>query len=81
MQEFVLSCCSTADLSAERLEARDVSYICFHYELDGEQLPDDLGKTVPFEVFYQIRCDFGCWCMVCAGIADRNDQEHHSQRG
>lgn len=57
MQEFVLSCCSTADLSAERFEARDVSYICFHYELDGEQLPDDLGKTVPFEVFYQKMAD------------------------
>ncbi|MBQ1272244.1 MAG: DegV family protein [Clostridia bacterium] len=57
MQEFVLSCCSTADLSAERFEARDVSYICFHYELDGEQLPDDLGKTVPFGVFYQKMAD------------------------
>ncbi len=53
MKDFVLSCCSTADLSAEHFAARDISYICFHYELDGREYPDDLGMTVPFDDFYR----------------------------
>ncbi len=53
MKDFVLSCCSTADLSAEHFAARDISYICFHYELDGREYPDDLGITVPFDDFYR----------------------------
>lgn len=51
---YVLSCCSTADLSAEHLKGRDIHYICFHYSLNGRQYPDDLGKTMPFDRFYQI---------------------------
>lgn len=54
---YVLSCCSTADLSQEHFLARDISYICFHYELDGVPYPDDLGKTVPFDRFYQAMVD------------------------
>lgn len=52
MKPYVLSCCSTADLSAEHFEKRDISYICFHYYLDGKCYPDDLGKTIPFDKFY-----------------------------
>ncbi|MBE5815145.1 MAG: DegV family protein [Clostridiales bacterium] len=53
MENFVLSCCSTADLSHDHFKARDISYICFHYELDGVPYPDDLGQTIPFDQFYQ----------------------------
>lgn len=53
MKDFVLSCCSTADLSARHFAARDISYICFHYELDGKEYPDDLGITVSFDDFYR----------------------------
>ena len=35
MADFVLSCCSTADLTKEHFQQRDISYICFHYALDG----------------------------------------------
>lgn len=49
---YVLSCCSTADLTKEHFLRRDIHYICFHYELDGVQYPDDLGQTVPFDQFY-----------------------------
>lgn len=55
--KFILSCCSTADLSKEHFEARDISYICFHYELDGVQYPDDLGQSMPFDKFYQAMVD------------------------
>lgn len=49
---YVLSCCSTADLTEEHFQKRNISYICFHYELDGVQYPDDLGKSMPFDKFY-----------------------------
>ena len=52
MSNFILSCCSTADLSKEHFEAIDVKYICFHYELDGVPYLDDLGQSIPFDEFY-----------------------------
>ena len=57
MHNYVLSCCSTADLAKEHFESRDISYICFHYFLDGKEYPDDLGQTMPFDQFYQAMVD------------------------
>ena len=57
MSEYILSCCSTADLTKEHFERRDIHYICFHYELDGVQYPDDLGQTMAFDKFYQAMVD------------------------
>lgn len=57
MHNYVLSCCSTADLSKEHFESRNISYICFHYFLDGKEYPDDLGQTIPFDKFYQAMVD------------------------
>ena len=51
---YVLSCCSTADLSKEHFEKRDIHYVCFHYHLDGVDYPDDLGQTIPFPKFYEM---------------------------
>ncbi len=53
MANYVLSCCSTADLTKEHFENRDIHYICFHYKLNGVDHPDDLGQTMPFEEFYK----------------------------
>ena len=52
MANYVLSCCSTADLTEEHLAQRDIHYICFHYMMDGVSYPDDLGKSMPFDKFY-----------------------------
>lgn len=52
MSEFIISCCSTADLSEEHFQKRGISYICFHYELDGKEYADDLGRSMPFDKFY-----------------------------
>ena len=49
---YILSCCSTADLSREHFEARGIHYVCFHYALDGVEYPDDLGQSIPFDEFY-----------------------------
>lgn len=53
MGDYIISCCSTADLAAEHFEKRDIKYICFHFELDGKQYTDDLGKSIAFHDFYQ----------------------------
>lgn len=52
MENFVLSCCSTADLSVQHMQARNLSYVCFHYQLDGVEYVDDLGQSMPFDKFY-----------------------------
>ncbi len=49
---YVLSCCSTADLTAEHLKERNISHICFHFTIDGKDYLDDLGVSYPFEKFY-----------------------------
>lgn len=53
MGDYVLSCCSTADLSKERFEKRQIQYVCFHFELGGKEYLDDLGASVPPEELYR----------------------------
>lgn len=53
MEEYILSCCSTADMPKEFFEERKISYICFHYFMDGVEYPDDLGQSMPFQQFYK----------------------------
>lgn len=53
MAEYVISCCSTADLSKEHFEQREIHYICFHYLMNGKDYPDDLGQSIPFDEFYR----------------------------
>ena len=35
MADYILSCCSAADLTKEHFESIDVKYICMHFMLDG----------------------------------------------
>ena len=53
MASYALTCCSTADLTREHFAARDIQYVCFHFTLNGETYPDDLGQSIPFPIFYQ----------------------------
>ena len=52
MNDYILSCCSTADLSREHFESRNIKFICSHYMIDGQSYPDDLGQSMSFEEFY-----------------------------
>lgn len=52
MSSYVISCCSTADLTEEHFSKREISYICFHYKLNDTEYADDLGKSMPFDQFY-----------------------------
>ncbi len=53
MSKFILSCCSTADLSKAHFQQRDIHYICFHFSLNGVEYADDLGESIPFDDFYK----------------------------
>lgn len=52
MNDYIISCCSTADLSIEHFEKRNIRYLCFHYMLDDVTYADDLGKSISIEDFY-----------------------------
>ena len=53
MAEFTLTCCSTADMSRKYFEERDISYVCFHFNMDGVEYPDDMGLSMPIDEFYK----------------------------
>jgi DegV family protein with EDD domain len=53
MNEYVITCCSTADMTNEYFKARSIPYVCFHFHMDGETYPDDLGRSMPFSEFYE----------------------------
>ncbi len=57
MSDYIISCCSTADLSREHFEKRKINFICFHFMLDNMTYQDDLGKSIPFDQFYQKMAD------------------------
>lgn len=52
MGQYVLTCCSTADMTDEYFRERSIPYACFHFNMDGKQYTDDLGKSMPFDEFY-----------------------------
>ncbi|MGN0560160.1 MAG: DegV family protein, partial [Candidatus Fimenecus sp.] len=53
MSEFILSCCSTADMPLEFFQTRNVQLVCFHFTMDGTEYADDLGQSIPFDEFYR----------------------------
>ena len=57
MSDYIISCCSTADLSKEHFEKRDIHYVCFHYFLNGTEYPDDLWQSISFPDFYKAMTD------------------------
>lgn len=53
MSEYVITCCSTADMTDDYFKRRDIPYVCFHFSMDGKTYADDLGKSMPFDEFYK----------------------------
>ncbi len=51
MSDYVLSCCSTADLNAEHYEKRDIKLAYFHFEVDGKAYCDN--GEYPIDDFYK----------------------------
>ena len=50
---YIISCCSTADLSEKHFSDRNIKYVCCHFSMDGKQYLDDLGKSISFDEFYK----------------------------
>jgi len=53
MTDYIFTCSSTADLPYEYFIKKNILYVCFHFYMDGKGYPDDLGKSMPFDEFYQ----------------------------
>lgn len=54
MNDYVLSCCSTADLSAGYLLRRDIPYLGYPYFIDGKKYRDDFGQSLNHAIFYSM---------------------------
>ncbi len=50
---YILSCCSYTDFSAQKMKDLDIKYICTPYMMDGKTYIDDLGETTSYEEFYK----------------------------
>jgi DegV family protein with EDD domain len=37
----------------EYFKSRNIPIVLFHYYMDNKEYPDDLGQTIPFDVFYR----------------------------
>lgn len=53
MANYILSCCSTADLTREHFQNRDIEVVPFHYYLDNQEYLDDFYETIDAETFYK----------------------------
>ena len=52
MSDYIVSCCSAADLSPEWMEKRDLKYIYFTFSLNGVEYKDDLWVSMkPAELY------------------------------
>ncbi len=56
MADYVVTCCSTADLTQEHFDKIGVTYFPFHYFVDDVEYTDDLHH-VDFEKFYKDMAD------------------------
>jgi DegV family protein with EDD domain len=50
---YCITCCSTVDMPSDYFKEKDIPFACFHFQLDGKDYPDDLGKSIPFDDFYK----------------------------
>lgn len=46
MAQYVLSCCSTADLTPEHFAERDIHWFPFNFFMDEKEYLDDLGQSM-----------------------------------
>lgn len=53
MADFILSCSSTADLSYEYFQKRNIPYVMMHYFIGDEERVDDCGMSLPLDEFYR----------------------------
>ena len=52
MNDYIITCCSTADMPREHFIKRRIPYVCFHFMIDGKEYLDDLGESMSLDEFY-----------------------------
>ncbi len=52
MSDYILSACSTVDISRDLIKKYDIKFLNFHYQIDGVNYIDDLGVSVDYKQFY-----------------------------
>lgn len=50
---YIISCCTTTDMTKEHYEKYNEKVIGFHYSIDGKAYTDDLGETMSMKEFYR----------------------------
>lgn len=53
MNDYILSCGSTVDLTKQQMNERSIRYVCFHFLLDNQDYADDMGSTISQEELYK----------------------------
>lgn len=53
MRDYVITCCSTADMSSSFMKEHEVPFAMFHYQMDGVEYEDDLYTSVTPQEFYR----------------------------
>ena len=53
MSDYILSCCSTVDLTAGYMKSRSIPFAKYHYEINGASHLDDMGVATSMEKFYK----------------------------
>lgn len=57
MCDYIISCCSSVDVTSEQLTKRKVVYLPFKFRIGGKEFVDDLGKSLSYHEFYQAMRD------------------------
>lgn len=52
VDSYILSTCSTCDMTNEFCEKRDIHYAKFHFSINGTQYIDDMGRSMTADEFY-----------------------------
>lgn len=53
MANYVLSCCSTSDLSLKLYKERNIKLLNFHFYLGEKEYLDDFGTSISYKDFYK----------------------------
>ena len=57
MEDYILSCCSSCDLSNEWIEKRNLHYVCHEVIVGDEVKKDDMGITFSPWDMYKLMAD------------------------
>lgn len=57
MSEFVLTCCSTVDLTNDYLKERNIPYVSFHVQVGDDTYADDMGQSISQEELFRRMLD------------------------